>query len=67
MLDGYQISFASVRPLAMITGLDPATTSQRGTVILRTKDADMAYRTLTDNGAPGLAAPTGHQRGCAWY
>ncbi|MFU8854199.1 VOC family protein [Micromonospora sp. SL1-18] len=56
-LDGYRLGIASVASTRDDHGLDPVPSGQRAAVILWTDDTATAYATLTDDGAPALAAP----------
>jgi catechol 2,3-dioxygenase-like lactoylglutathione lyase family enzyme len=57
-LDGYKIGFASIDSAREDHGLDPVASGQRATITLWTGDVARAYRTLTADGVPGLAAPS---------
>jgi catechol 2,3-dioxygenase-like lactoylglutathione lyase family enzyme len=57
-LDGYKIGFASIDSARQDHGLNPVESGQRATVTLWTDDTEAAYRSLTAEGVPGLAAPT---------
>lgn len=56
-LDGYLIGIASVDSTRDDHGLDPVGSGQRAAVVLWTDDSSSAYRSLVEQGRPGLQPP----------